>query len=73
MMGSPTHNEAGGAQPVFRSLTGGTTMTDAEDQRPDSTEEAAEIVEHDPALQTASDASDDDAVGAEEEVAEPTD
>ena len=48
-------------------------MTDSEDLRPDSTEEAAEIVEHDPALQTASDASDENAVSPEEEVAEPTD
>ena len=48
-------------------------MTDSEDLRPDSTEEAAEIVEHDPALRTASDETDDNAVSPEEEVVEPTD
>jgi hypothetical protein len=43
-------------------------MTDQEDQRPESTEEAAEIVEQDPALQKATDRSEED-----EKVPEPTD
>ena len=43
-------------------------MTDSEDLRPDSTEEAAEIVEHDPAMQAATESSpsSEDAVTDEE-------
>jgi hypothetical protein len=49
-------------------------MTDPEDLRPESTEEAAEIVQQDPALQTATDSTeDDDAAVPNEEVPEPTD
>jgi hypothetical protein len=46
-------------------------MTEPEDQRPESTEEAAEIVTNDPALNVATDqnaADDDDATVPNEEV-----
>lgn len=44
-------------------------MTEPEEQRPETTEEAAEIVTHDPALNVATDKNED----SDEEVAEPTD
>ena len=47
-------------------------MTDPETQRPESTEEAAKIVEQDPALQKATDTTEESEV-PNEEVPEPTD
>ena len=47
-------------------------MTDPEAQRPESTEEAARIVEQDPALQKATDKTEESEV-PNEEVPEPTD
>jgi hypothetical protein len=49
-------------------------MTDPEDLRPESTEEAAEIVQQDPALRTATETpEDDDVLTKDESVPEPTD
>lgn len=49
-------------------------MTEPEDQRPESTEEAAEIVTHDPALNVATDQNESESSSSsDEEVSEPTD
>jgi len=41
-------------------------MTEPEVQRPETTEEAADIIEHDPALQAATESSEEDAATDEE-------